>query len=296
LTGFCPTDYVVATSVEHALNILDNYGDRAKILAGGTTIHELASRGMIPQIEVLIDVEKLGLSYVRDAGEEIRIGATTTITEALASEKFFMERIPFDLGAIAESLNTIHPDQVRNVATIGGEVCSAIPFLDLPPALIALDTSIVARGPLGTRTIRLHEFYQDFFLSVLKPKEIVTEVRIPKPMPHSGSAFRKFARTGNDWAMVNFAASVHLDDSGRMTECRIVAGAIGRTPVRLTKAENTLSGAKPSQEALNRATRAVYSEVQPTTGIGAPGYYKKEIARVLARETLEESIEGAKRG
>ncbi len=292
---FHPSDYIVPNSLQEVISILKTHGDKAKILAGGTTIHELASRGMIPQVQVLVDVEKLDLNYIHETESEIKIGATTTITQALGSELFSLLKLPNDLGAIAESLNAIHPDQVRNVATIGGEICSGIPFLDLPPALVALDASAAAEGPQGTRILPLVDFFEDFFLTKLKSEEIVTEVRIPKPNPHSGSAFRKFARTGNDWALVNLATFINIDGSGKCKECRIVAGAVGRTPMRLAKAEETLRGKKPDSEVLERTAQAVYSELRPTSGLDAPSSYKKELARVLARETLTESIEAAHR-
>jgi len=176
--------------------------------------------------------------------------------------------------------------QIRNVATVGGEVCSSFAQLDLPPALMALDAIIVAFGPNGRRAIKISEFFLDHFLTSLKKGELVTEVVVPTRGNLTGSAFEKFERNAVDLATLNVASLIALNSSGRCVEARIVIGGAGRTLTRATKAEKKLIGKQVDERIAEEAGKTASEEIRPVSSIEGSGWFKKELSRVLVRNTV----------
>jgi CO/xanthine dehydrogenase FAD-binding subunit len=281
-SAFRPDAYLKPKTEEELAGILREAQTRAKIISGGTGIYELAGRGLLSEVETLVDISGMGWRYVKKTAHSIKIGAATTMTELLQAEALTTKTC----GALIDALRAIQPLQVKNVATIGGAICSGLPFFDLPTALLALD-AMVRVGP-GERTVRLDDFIRGYFSIDLSPQEYVREVEIPTKKGSRMSAFQKFALTSDDWAMINCGAALSLDRAGRIEELRLAfGGGVGERPVRAKMAEAALVGVK----ALEDDVRAVIEdqlprELQTTSDFRSSSEYKLELAKVLGRRTI----------
>jgi carbon-monoxide dehydrogenase medium subunit len=278
-----PQEFCLPGDGDEVVALLARYGDSALILAGGTFVHGLEARGLLSEIEALIDLQKLGLGTVETGAEGLRAGATAT---AAALEQTPAVRTDPRLGALGDALVYL-PVQIRNAATVGGCIAAACPFFDLPVAFIALDGAVDARGPGGTRTIALEEFFTGMFESSLLPGEFLVELRLPQTPARSASAFIKLETNANDLAIVNAAVRVTLDDGGACTDARVVLGGVGSTPVRSPAAERVLQGATFDQDVLREAGEAVAGDIEPLSDHRASGAYRKAVAQVLVHRALE---------
>jgi len=273
--------YLRPETLEGAIQILQKYGNAAKIVAGGTQVYEVAKRGMMPNVKVLVDIERLGLSFIRPQEGGVTVGAGTTITQILESQVF--RRAPYTV--VREACNNIRPTQIRNMATVGGEICSGLSFLDLPTCLLALDASLTLVGPNGPREVALDGFYLDYFLTALKPTEILTETLIPNPFDRTGGAFLKLERTSIDLALINIAVVLSLNGKGECQKARIALGG-GRTPIRIKRAEKALEGKKIESHSAESISQLVMDDFKPVGGVHASAAYKKKMSRVLAKEAI----------
>jgi len=279
---FRPEDYILAETMEDVVSALAKDGDRAKVIAGGTLFFELVERNMIPKVKKLIDISKLGLNYAKVDGGLLRIGSTTTLTEILDDMTISKTR---GMEALFDAVRSINPVQIRNVATVGGEVCGANPLFDLPPALIALNTQGVFHGSKGDRSASLDGFVLDYFLCDMKPDELLKEIQIPIPNSSSASAFVKLQRTADDFAIVSCAASVSLGKDSKCEEIRVVLGGATRLPTRITKVEKNLVKSRLDRPDVEKAVQFV-SEI-PMLGSGLiSSSYKKSVAPVVCRDAI----------
>jgi carbon-monoxide dehydrogenase medium subunit len=265
-----PFTYKRASSLEEALDLAAADGEDAKFLAGGHSLLPLMKlRLAVP--EVLIDIGRLReLSYVRDSGGHIAIGALTSYDD-LARSGLLASELPLLAHASAQ----VGDPQVRHRGTIGGSLVHADPAADLPAVVLALDATLVARGPSGTREIPAADFFQSLFETALEPGELLTEIRIPKPQAPGAWSFQKFTKRAIDWAIVGVAVqggSVALVN-------------MGQTPVRASAAEQALAGGAGPREAAAHAAEGS----SPPEDINADRRYREHLARVLVRRALEES-------
>jgi len=265
------------------------YGKHARLIAGGTAIYELAKRGLADEVKQLISLRKLPLKYVSQDSEGLHIGALTSLTELGRASEI---RDNLSMCVVAEALSEIRPNQVRNVATIGGEICTSLPLLDLPPALLAVDTILIVQGKDGKRRIPLTKFLVDFFLNALKPGEFLIEALIPKLPLHSTSAFMKFGRTAYDFNLVNVATWLSFTSSNVCEDARIFLGGVGRVPLRAVASENELRGREVGDEAAGKASLAS-GDFKAIPQIHGDAKYKQEIARVLIRNCVKRAVERA---
>jgi aerobic carbon-monoxide dehydrogenase medium subunit len=265
-----PFTYKRAASVDEALDLAAADGDEAKFLAGGHSLLPLMKlRLAVP--EVLIDVSRLReLSYVRDEGTHITIGALST-HDALSRSDVLAAQLPL----LAHVAGQVGDPQVRHRGTIGGSLAHADPAADLPAAVLALDATLVARGPSGTREIPAAEFFSALFETALNPGELLTEIRVPKPQAPSRWAFQKFTKRAIDWAIVGVVVQ-----GGNVALVNM-----GQTPLRATAVEQALaSGAAPRDAAAHAA-----EGTQPGEDLNASRGYRQHLARVLTGRALEES-------
>ena len=288
--AFRPNEYIKATSVEQVVSTLATYGFRAKIVAGGTELNELAKRGLIPHVEKLIDIEDLGLEYVREDSDWLRIGAMTTIADLGRSAKIRSET---GLRALSEAVNRIEPTQVKNVATVGGAICSGLPLFDLPTALVAMDARARVIGPRGERIIALTGFFLDYFLTSLKTGEFVVEVMIPKTSSRAGSWFDKLQVTSEDLALVNAAVHLSLDGSGRVRNPKIALGGRGtnRVPTRALRAEQLADGELEGKISVGKVAQKAAREIRPISDQRASAEYRRKMACVLVERCLGRALE-----
>ena len=262
--------YRRAGSVAEALNLAGEHGEDAKFLAGGHSLLPLMKlRLALP--EVVIDIGRLpGASYIRDSGGHIVIGALTRHHDVQHSDLLARE-IPL----LAHAAGHVGDPQVRHCGTIGGSIAHADPASDLPAVVLALNGTLVATGPSGTREIPATEFFRGMLETALEPGELLTEIRVPKPASPPGWSFQKFNKRAFDWAIVGVAVqggSVALVN-------------MGETPLRATAVERALADGADPREAAAHAAEGTH----PASDINAAGEYREHLARVLVRRALEEA-------
>jgi carbon-monoxide dehydrogenase medium subunit len=265
-----PFEYIRAVSVDEAIGALVQHGDDAKLLAGGMSLLPLMKLRLATPA-VLVDIGRVReLSYVRDAGDHVEVGALTRhrdleISDVLASQCPPLRTVASEVG----------DNQVRHRGTIGGSVSHGDPASDLPALLLALDAVFVARGPGGERTISATEFFRGFLETVLEPDELLTEIRVPKA-PRAGFSYQKFQRRAQDWAIVGAMA---LRNGGT----RVALVNMGGTPLRAVAVEEAVGGGASFEEAAGRAADGT----DPPEDINATPEYREHLARVLVRRALE---------
>lgn len=267
-------DYVRAESADHAVSLLGEHGDEAKLLAGGHSLLPMMKlRLAVPS--VLVDVGRLDdLRYVRDAGDHVAIGALTRHRD-LETNEVLRAQVPL----LAHAASHVGDPQVRHRGTLGGTLAHSDPASDLPAVLLALDATLVATGPGGaTREIAVTDFFTGYFESALADDEMLTEIRVPSAAG-LGWSFQKFNRRAQDWAIVGVAA-VH--GPGR-TGIGLVN--MGSTPVRAAAAEAALADGA----SLTDAAAVADEGTEPTADLNASEEYRRHLARVLVRRALEEA-------
>jgi len=266
-------EYVRADSVDAALSALTEYGDEAKLLAGGHSLIPLMKLRLAAP-SVLVDVGRLDdLRYINDAGDYISIGALTRHRD-LETSSLLASAAPL----LAHAAGHVGDPQVRHRGTIGGSLAHADPASDLPAVALAMGATIVATGPNGTREIAASEFYTGFLESALAPDELLTEIRIPK-LDTQGWSFQKFNRRAQDWAIVG-VATVRANGS---TGVGLVN--MGSTPLLASAVMNAVKSGANAADAAALANEGTEAQ----SDINASSEYREHLVRVLVRRSLEES-------
>ena len=280
-------DYLTPTSVEEAISLLGQHGDNAKILAGGHSLIP-AMRFRLAQPEVLIDINRLqGLSYVREQGSFLTIGAMAREV-ALEESTLVQSRYPL----LADTARVIADPLVRNLATVGGNLAHADPANDHPATMLAYDATVVAQGPGGQRTIAIDDFFTGLFENSLADDELLTEIRIPIPGPGSGGAYVKVERKVGDYAIS--AVAVQLTVSGGVvSSARIGLTNVSASPMRATGAEAALAGQAPTESVLEAAGQAAAAECDPSPDLRGTVEYKRDLTRVLTKRAIGRAVERA---
>ena len=275
-------DYEVAESVDHAVELLGQHGEDAKLLAGGHSLLPIMKLRLAAP-SVLVDLGRIEeLKYVRDEGDHIAIGAMTRHTD-VEYDQLLQEQC----GLLAYTASLVGDPQVRHRGTIGGSISHGDAASDLPSALLALEGQFVIRGSNGERTVAAGDFFKDYLETDLAPDEVLTEILVPKLGPNAGWSYRKFNRRAQDWAVVGAAAVVERSN-GTISSARIALTNMGSTPVRATAAEGALSGADASSVA--EATSNADEGTSPASDIAASSEYRRHLARVLSRRAVEEAL------
>ena len=273
-------DYVRPGSLDEAVQALADGGDDAKVIAGGQSLLPLL-RLRLAYPELLVDLAGLAeLRGVTDAGDSLLIGARTTHYQ-LVHDPLVAEHC----GLLAQATSTVADPAIRHRGTLGGALVHADPAGDLPAVALALDVTLIARGPDGEREIAAADFFVDYLTTSLEPDEILTGVRVPKLGPGWGYRYEKFHRTAQSWATVGVAALVRRSN-GSVAEARIGLTNMGQVPVRATAAESAAAGADASRAALRAAAEHAAEGTEPPADLhGAPDY-RRHLARVLTGRAL----------
>ncbi|HUL86074.1 MAG TPA: xanthine dehydrogenase family protein subunit M [Actinomycetota bacterium] len=266
-------DYARAGSVEEAISLLGSNED-AKVLAGGHSLLP-AMRLRIARPAMLVDIGRMSdLSYVREDGDRIAIGALTRHHD-LANSEALEQLCPI----VAFTAAQIGDPQVRHMGTIGGSVAHGDPASDLPSVLLALDAEFTAQGPAGSRTIAADAFFTSLFETALAPNEVLTEIRVPKAT--AGWSYLKFQRRAQDWAVVGVAA---VRSNGGV---HVGLTNMGLTPMRAAGVEAAvLAGSDPAAA----AAHADEGTAPPSDSFGSDEY-RRELVKVLVRRALVEAME-----
>ena len=262
-------DYARASSADEAVSLLQEHGEDAKLLAGGHSLIPLM-RLRLATPAVLIDIGGVrDLSYVRDAGDHVAVGALTRHRDIETSDV-----APPLLAHVA---GQVGDPQVRHRGTIGGSLAHGDPASDLPAALIALGATLVVRGPDGERTVGIDDFFTGFLETAVGPADVLTEIRVPKAS--GGWSFQKFNRRAQDWAIVGVAAQRRNGGVG------VGLVNMGSTPLRARAVEEAVAGGASAEDAAAAAGQGT----EPTADLNASVEYRQHLARVLTRRALEAS-------
>jgi len=287
MSEFSPKHYFRPETASEASQTLARYKDRSIVIGGGTVIYELAQRGLLSDVEALVDLTRLSLDQVKDGEKFLSIGANVSLSYLQESAALREGR----LACIGDALKEIRPIQVKNLATVGGAVSSCIPFFDLPVALASVGANVELNGPHAVRSVPILEFQRDFLQPDLREGEFVSAVLIPRQMASRASAFSKFALTGDDWATVNCACSLEIA-KGIIREARIVFGAIASKPLLAERCGAALMNRRAEAAVIPKAIETLDGELgEPISDHRASSSYRKRVAKLLLQTTLERAFE-----
>lgn len=282
-----PFEYRTPKSLKEVHADLRKFGTDAKLIAGGTAL-VIMMRQRLVRPSCLISLRDVrGLNGIAEKDGGLKIGGLATHREVETSS-LVRRRVPL----LAETYRHVATIRVRNMATVGGGLAHADPNQDPAPTLIALGATVKVSSADGSRVIPIEEFFTDYYETVLKPEEIITEIYVPKLPAISGAAFLKFLpRTADDYATVSAAAVVTLDRSKKtFADVRIALGSVGTTPIRAREAEAVLRGQPVKPDALREAAEKAKAAVDPISDFRGSSAYKKEMAGVFVRRALEKAL------
>jgi carbon-monoxide dehydrogenase medium subunit len=283
--------YLASKTLKEALTFLDKHQDECKVIAGGQSLLILMRQGLVAP-EYLIDIKGISeLSYINhDPEDGLRIGALTTHR---AIEKSPLMKNGY--AVLAEMENKLASIQTRNWGTIGGNLCHGDPTGDPSPVMIALKANVKMAGLNGERTMPVEDFTLDYFETALEPAELLTEIHVPVPLPHTGAAYTKHNIIGSDMATVGVAVSVTLKPGdGVCDDIRIVLGASAPTPMRAKQAEDILRGQKITDSLLKEAGEIASTEAEPLSDIYASEEYRRELIKTLVPRMGNEALARAR--
>ena len=281
-----PFEYERATSVDHALSLLERLGPESHIIAGGHSLLPMMKLRLAAP-EYLIDVNDLDeLSYIREQNGELRIGALTRHRELLESE-LLRERFPI----FADAEEVIADPVVRNRGTIGGALCQADPAEDLSAVCSAARAKAVIRGTGGERVVDMGDFHRGPYETALEGAEMLTEVRLPV-RDGGSSAYEKVERRRGDWAVAAAGAAVWME-GGAIAEAGIGLAGVGSSAVHAGSAVEAVTGKQPSDELFEEAGRLAAQDCDPTSDQRGPEEYKRHLAGELTKRALRRAVERA---
>jgi aerobic carbon-monoxide dehydrogenase medium subunit len=272
-------EYEVAESVDHAISLLGNHGEDAKVLAGGHSLLPLMKlRFAYPT--ALVDIGRIkDLSYVRDAGDHMAIGAGT-VHEDVHFDEGLMQKCPI----VAHTAGGVGDPQVRHRGTIGGSIAHGDPAGDLPTVMLALEATFVVQGPGGERRVAAGDFFQGTFETDLGLQDVLTEIRVPV-LDGAGWSYQKFHHRAQDWATVGVAAVVQRSNGG-VGEARVALTSMAETPIRATTVEQALASGEDPAAAAQHADE----NTNPVSDPLGSAEYRREMAKVFTRRALEEAL------
>ena len=282
-------EYLRPTTIPEAIAFLQQYGDDAKILSGGQSLIPMMKL-RLARPAYLIDINRIaGLSYIKEEGGQLKIGGLTREAE-LEHSPLIVSRFPI----IHDTAHVIADPQVRNLATVAGNLAHGDPANDHPATMLALGAKVVATGAKGERVIPIEDFFVTLFTTALQPDEIVTEIRIPLPPPRSGGAYFKLERKVGDFATAAVAAQVTLNSGGVCQQVGIGLTNVGPTPLKAQKAEDFLRGKKLDEANIRQAAQLASEEAQPSSDLRGPEEYKRGLVKELTARALTRAMERAR--
>ncbi len=282
-------EYLEPTSMQQALEWLNTHRGRARVLAGGTDLYLRLRKGVFLP-DYVIDLKRVPSldSITPNRGGGVQIGPTT-IQDDIARSSLIQQLYP----ALAEAASWVGSVQTRNRATVVGNVCNASPAADTAPALLSYGAQVKIASAQGERTLPLEEFFVGPGRTALQDNELVAEIILPAPQPHSGAAFFRRTRTAMDIAVVCGAALLQLSN-GTCQNARIALGAVGPIPLRATRAEAALRGQMLTDQVVADASRIASEEARPIDDVRSTAEYRREMVRVLTGRSLRQAMERAR--
>jgi carbon-monoxide dehydrogenase medium subunit len=285
-------DYLEPHTLKQAISLLQRHGDQARIVAGSTDFLVRWRQGSW-RPQYVVNIQHIpGLNRISYSPRNgLRLGALVTV-QTLETHPVVREKYP----ALATGATSFAGVQVRNLATVGGNICNASPAGDTLPALLAFDAQCRIVGPDGERWMSLDQFFVGPGRTALQPGEILTELQLPPPLPNSGSLYIKHSPRGAmDIAAIGVASAVSLEDGGRVCrDVKIALGAVAPTPMRAYSAEDMLRGQAITPGLIEAAAQEAQNRATPIDDVRATAMYRKTIVGVLAQRTLERAVDMAR--
>jgi len=274
-----PFDYTRPSTVDEAIALLSRHGEDAKVLAGGHSLIP-AMKLRLAQPKVVVDIGRItGLSYVREAGGRVAIGAMTTHADIEAS-RLLRQKCPL----LPETAGHIGDVQVRNKGTIGGSLVHADPAADYPAAILALDAEIDLAGPRGRRTVAAADFFVDLLQTAILADEILTEIRVP--ITPASVAYEKTEQKASGFALAGVAVVMTADD------LRVGVTGVAARPYRAAAVEQALRGRRqPSPEAIEQAAAHAADGIDPLSDIHASAEFRAHLASVNTRRAIRRALD-----
>jgi len=284
-----PFQYLSPGNLSEAISLLAKYREEAKVIAGGTDLVVQMRRGVIKP-KFVVDITGIpGLDYIRyDDTQGLRIGALTTI-RVLEKSADLWQRYPI----ISQAACKLGSAAIRNVATVGGNLCNAMPIADTAQALLALSAKVRTLGPEGERVVPLEDFFTGVGKTSLKIGELLVEIQVPVPLPNTRGLYLKHLTRGSiDLPIVNVAVLVTLEPEDKVCkDIKIVLGSVASTPIRARKAEEIMRGKRIDDALIHRTAQVASDEAHPRPGsIRASVEYKREMVKVFTRQLIQEIV------
>jgi carbon-monoxide dehydrogenase medium subunit len=274
-------EYLCPETISEAIALLQEHGEGAKILSGGQSLIPLM-KVRLARPETIIDINRLAdLQYVKEEDGFLKIGGLTREADLEVSE-MIRSKYPIILDTAA----SIADPQVRNMATVGGNLAHGDPANDHPATMLALGAEIIATGQGGKRSIPIKDFFLSVFTTALEHGEILTEIRIPIPPSGSGGAYFKLERKVGDFATVGVAAQVTLGAAGVCRSAGIGLTNVGATPIKAIRAENLLVGKLMDEQQISQAAQVAAEDSEPSSDLRGPAEYKMSMVRELTKRAL----------
>lgn len=278
-------EYFEPKTLEETVAFLTSRVRETSLMAGGTDLLVLMKKGVLKP-KYVVNISKLpGLSGIKQDEEGLTIGALTTIRKIENSE--IVKTCFHFLSEAAGSLGSV---QIRNLATIGGNLCRASPSAEMAPPLLATDAKVRTVSPRGSRLLSLGRFFLGPGATALETDEILMEIKVPKLARHTGTAFLKIARTSMDLAKVNVATCVTVEKN-ICSDVKIALGAVAPTPIRAKKAEYVLQGQELNDVLIEKAAEVAAGETNPINDIRSNAWYRKKVSKTLVSRALKEACE-----
>jgi len=281
-------EYLQPVTIEQAISLLTKHDGKAKVIAGGTDlVVQMRRKEVRPQY--VVDIAGIpGLDYINyDEKQGLRIGALTTI-RALETSNELQQRYP----VISQAASQLGSVAIRNVATLGGNLCNAAPSAETAPSLIGLQATAKIIGPDGERIASLEDFFTGPGSTILKTGELLLEIQVPVPSPGTRGIYLKHAIRGTvDLAIVGVAVIVTPEAGGEVCQdINVVLGAVASTPMRARSAEEMMRGERIDDALIDRSAQAASDEARPISDVRASAQYRKEMVKVFTRRALREAM------
>ena len=282
-------EYLAPNTVEEAFTMMAENKAEASVMAGGTDLlNKMRDRVVTPSC--IIGLRNIsGLNYIEfDENSGLKIGALATLDD-VSNTAIVQEKYPM----LSEAIELMASPAVRNLGTVAGNICNAVPSADTAPPLLVLDASVKLASPAGERIVPLAEFFTGPTQTVIKGDELLIEIQVPAPATASGSVYKKHTiRKALDLAMIGVAAAVTVD-SGVCKDIKIGLGAVAPTPLRAVKAEAILTGKILTDDLIQEAADAAAQEASPITDHRATAEYRREMVMVLTKRAVKEAFDRA---
>ncbi len=274
-------EYIAPESLGDALQIKQQEGEHARVIAGGTDLI-LRMRDQVFSPKLLVDLRRASLDTISCRAGEVRLGAYVTLSQILGDEQLAVL-----FPALLEACRQFAGPPIRNRATLGGNLANASPAADLAPPLMAYNASIILASSAGERVLPLAEFFTGPGQTVIRANEILTQIRLPLMPPGTVARFIKLGqRRSMAISIINVSTRLTLAKQGTVNEARIVLGAAAPTPLRAVAAEAVLMGNELSEDLVEEAAIAASKEISPITDVRASRNYREKMAQVLVRRAL----------